>query len=194
MFTGFSVSFTSIIIALALSMDACVIACIMFCSAATPFCVSLCLRLAYVSLPDFLHSSLPYVRLLSLYFLVSLMWDLFPLLLTLCYVTCTEAGSPVVASNCHLLHTLSLIIKFSAIHTSVHLYTIIICELGMVVYMCLCMLLLIACVLYFGLYVCQLWHVHICGNCIIMHICYVTVHVYYYYYIPLKILQDVAPA
>ena len=45
---------------------------------------------------------------------------------------------------CHLSCVLSMIIKFLAIFTSVHLYTIIICTGGMAVHMCPCILLAIA--------------------------------------------------
>ena len=52
---------------------------------------------------------------------------------------------------CCILHVLNMIIKSGAICTSVHLYTIIIGTDGVVVYMWPCMLLVIACTLYYWL-------------------------------------------
>ena len=78
---------------------------------------------------------------------------------------------------CNLLHVLSMIIQSGAICTSVCLCTIIICTYGTMVYMCSCILLFIACVLYYMIYVCQHWYVCICGDWKIMDNFYVIVHV-----------------
>ena len=62
-----------------------------------------------------------------------------------------------------------------SICTNVHLYTIIICTDGAALYMCPCMLLVIACALYYWVYLHQLQYAYICGYCKITNNFYVTV-------------------
>ena len=71
----------------------------------------------------------------------------------------------------------SMIIKSGEICTSVHLYIIIRCTDGMTVYMCPGMLLVIACVYYYWIYVHQQWYAYVCGYHKVMDNFYVIVHI-----------------
>ena len=76
-----------------------------------------------------------------------------------------------------LFNVLSMIIKPGALCTSVHLNTNIICVDGMAVYMCPCILMTIAYVVDYWIFMWQLQYVYTYGYCKIMDKFYVSVHV-----------------
>ena len=128
----------------------CLIAYDMFCFAAISLLYFLCLRLPYVSLPYFciLRSALGKMPF-SISFGLPCMRLLVSLLLRQPYVKLLAfhfwhyVMSPTVVEDntigsfylYHLLHLLSMIIKSGVLCTSRHLYTIIMCTDGTMVYM-----------------------------------------------------------
>ena len=67
-----------------------------------------------------------------------------------------------------LLHIFSVFIICDHICTNVHLYRIIICTNGMVIYMCTCLWLAIACVIDYWLDMYQLKYTYMYGYCKVM--------------------------